>query len=131
LPRILLIDDDPAVRSSLARLLEADGHSVATAEDGATALRVLGRERVDLVITDVMMPELDGFEFLTQMRRMEPRPPVIVISGGGRSPSLTLYQDLAKRLGAAAALTKPVILSELRAHIRRLVGEDGMRDENA
>lgn len=123
MPRILLIDDNLEVRRSLARLLTYDGHSVRVAEDGAEGLRLLELEEVDLVVTDVLMPHIDGLEFLRQLRRMKSRLPVIVMSGGGRSAASTLYLDLAKHLGAVAVMPKPVNLAEMRAHIARLVGE--------
>ena len=119
MPRILLIDDDPAIRVALARLLTYDGHSVTTAENGDKGLRLVEAQRVDLVITDVVMPEVDGLEFLIRLRRMESPPPVIVLSGGG-SQLVTPYLDLAVQFGAAAVLTKPVVLSEMREHIARL-----------
>jgi len=117
--RLLLVDDDWVFRTEFGRLLQYDGHSVATAEDGLEALRLLEQEKIDVVITDIVMPRLDGFEFLTQVRQMDAPPPVIVVSDGGRGGS-NLYLNLALKLGADAALTKPIVLSEMRDHIARL-----------
>ena len=120
MPRILLIDDDAAVRTALSKLHEHDGHSVTPAANGREGLSHLDKESVDLVITDLVMPEIDGLEFLMKIRRRDPAPPVIVISDGGRR-LLTPYLDMARQFGAAAVLPKPVHLDELRKLIADLV----------
>ena len=121
MPRILLIDDDVAVRTTLARVLVSDGHLVVTAENGREGLRALEQETIDLVITDIVMPEVDGLEFLLQLRQVESPPPVIIISGGGHGAA-TPYLSLARQFGAGAVLWKPVVVDELRAEIARLLG---------
>jgi CheY-like chemotaxis protein len=117
--RILLVDDDPGVRANLARLLEHDGHEIVTAADGAEALGILENEAIDLVISDLVMPNMDGLELLRRLRRMPAPPPAIAISGGGRG-FVTDYLDIATLFGARAALHKPIVLSELRQHIETL-----------
>ena len=69
---ILLIDDEPAILRNLRNHLTARGHRVYTAERGAEGLEILRRETVDIVITDVKMPEVDGFEVLREVRHTSP-----------------------------------------------------------
>jgi len=119
---ILLVDDNSAVRTSLARLLEYDGHAVATVCDGLEALCVLENEPVDLVISDLVMPNMDGLELLRRLRRMPNPPPAIAMSGGGRGPAAD-YLDIANLFGAKAVLQKPIDLAELRQVIASLSRE--------
>lgn len=79
--RILLVDDDPAVRKVGGTLLEAKGYEVHTAEDGFEGLAALKRSLPDIIISDLRMPNMNGFEFLSVVRRRFPVIPVIVISG--------------------------------------------------
>lgn len=76
-----MVDDDPAIREVASGLLEDAGYAVITAEDGAAALRVLGRSQPDLVITDLRMPRMSGFELLKILRERFPQLPVIAVSG--------------------------------------------------
>jgi CheY-like chemotaxis protein len=117
--KILLVDDDPAVRADLGSLLAREGHQVVTASDGADALGCLEREAVDLVISDLVMPHVDGLQLLQRLRQMAAPPPAIVISGGDRGMMECL--DVAILFGARAALRKPVVWSELRGHIEALM----------
>jgi len=111
--RILLVDDDPAVRGSLLRFLEREGHDVGEARDGREAVEAVGRGSWDLVITDVNMPEMSGIEVLMAVRESSPEIPVIAISGGGLLDKAMLLDD-AGALGAVATIEKPVELDELR-----------------
>ena len=76
---ILVIDDDPEIRSSVGMFLQARGHMVYEAADGFVGMRVLRREAVDIVITDVKMPGMDGFEVLRKVKRLSPDTEVIVM----------------------------------------------------
>ena len=77
---ILVIDDDPEIRSSVGMFLQARGHMVYEASDGLVGVKVLRREAVDIVITDVKMPGMDGFEVLREVKRLSPDTEVIVIT---------------------------------------------------
>jgi two-component system, NtrC family, response regulator AtoC len=81
---ILVVDDDPAIRDALALLLEDAGYVVLAAPDGLTALEVIAPEPLDLVITDLHMPGLDGTELIARLQRGYPNLPIIVISAGIR-----------------------------------------------
>lgn len=104
--RILLIEDDDAMRSLLRRTLERAGHEVMEASDGRDALRVFDQGVFDLIVTDVLMPEKDGIEVVLHIRRTQPKLPVIAISGGGRVPAAE-YLEMARTLGATDVLAKP------------------------
>ncbi len=103
--RILVIDDDPAVRAAVARVLVAAGHQVNQAADGRLALEALRHEPVDLVITDLLMPEIDGIEMIVAVRQQFPALPVIAMSGA--IPNADLYLGIATNLGVRHTLAKP------------------------
>lgn len=103
---VLVVDDEPAIRELLGQVLERDGHTVLQAENGRKAIRMLHGAAVDLVITDILMPEQEGMETISQIRRLRPEIKIIAISGGGRR----LFMDflpLAARLGADRTIEKP------------------------
>ena len=102
--RLLVIDDDPAVRGFLRRILTGAGYLVVEAGDGKIGMREIERQEINLVITDLVMPEREGLETLQCLRAERPELPVIVISGafGGS------FLKTARRFGAAATLPKPI-----------------------
>lgn len=104
---ILVIDDDSSIRRSLRRILETRGHHVREADNGSSALSGDASVDVDLVITDVYMPEMDGIEFLIRFRDLFPDVPIIAMSGGGYATKEFVLQD-AGLIGAAATLSKPL-----------------------
>jgi len=110
--RILIIEDSPDERQVWAELLSAAGHSVCMASHGKEALGVLGQTAVDLAITDVLMPEMDGIETILAIRRDFPSLKIIAVSGGGAlRPEHNLR--LARGLGAQHVLEKPFTGEEL------------------
>lgn len=115
---ILVVDDDADVRELLCRMLEQDGYAAAAASGGAQALRSIESDAPDLVITDVVMPGMDGFEVLQRLRHLAPQAGVLVMSGGGRL-GLDLYLETARRLGASAVLRKPFTRAEMLDAVRR------------
>ncbi len=117
--RILLIDDDDSVRAMLRLTLTHAGHTVIEARNGKEGLKLLPDARADLVITDLVMPEAEGFEVLMELRNMRPRVRAIVITGGVRGQVVN-YLDMAIRLGAAKVLRKPFANDELMAAINEL-----------
>jgi DNA-binding response OmpR family regulator len=78
--RILIVDDEPALVEIIASVLEDEGHTVQTASDGHAALEQIARAMPDLLITDVMMPRLDGWALFARAREQAPKLPVIVMS---------------------------------------------------
>ncbi|HVN87410.1 MAG TPA: response regulator [Candidatus Binatia bacterium] len=113
---ILLIDDDEAVRSMLRRTLERTGHTVTEAAEGRAGLRALDAAAIDLVITDILMPDMDGIETITALHRSRPQLKVIAMSGGGRLKPEG-YLQVATVLGANRVLRKPFDPGELIAAI--------------
>lgn len=119
--RILVVDDDPAIRSLLDDVLSRDGFAVAGASGTAKALELLEGEAFDLVLTDVLMPEGDGFELLVRhLEGVHRLPPVIVMSAGGLL-SVDYLLSTARSMGAAAVLEKPFRLSELRSAVEAIL----------
>ncbi|QBR93075.1 response regulator transcription factor [Nocardioides euryhalodurans] len=116
-PRVLVVDDDKAVRESLRRSLEFNGYDVALAADGAEALATIATVGPDAVIMDVMMPRLDGIEATRAMRSAGHDLPILVLTArdavGDRVEGLDA--------GADDYLTKPFALAELLARLRALL----------
>lgn len=118
--KILLIDDDPAIQKSISRFLTAEGHEVAIAENGAVGMRLLAESQPDLVITDIMMPEMDGLEILLNIRKSHAGLPVIAISGGMRALPINFLKQ-AKMFGARYVFEKPIMLDVLLKAVNDLV----------
>ena len=119
--RILLVEDNDDLRAVLRTGLERAGYVVHAAVDGRAALRVLGQEPVDLVITDILMPDMDGLELIRSLRLSHPALPVIAISGGARL-AMGDFLPVAKAFGAVQTLTKPFAISQLIEAVRALIG---------
>jgi CheY-like chemotaxis protein len=103
---ILVVDDEPGIRELLCLMLEAAGHTVTAAEDGLEAPKVLANREIDVVITDLLMPERDGLEFITEIRKKFPKVKIVAMSGGGHI-ARDSYLRIAKNFGAHVLLEKP------------------------
>ena len=122
--KILVIDDEVLVRQTLARILAGSGYQVIDAKDGNDGIEAVRRERPDLVITDILMPEKEGLETIMELRRESPATKIIAISGGGDTGNLE-YLQAARRLGACDALAKPFGAHELLQHVRACLDRPG------
>ncbi len=122
--RVLIVDDEENARIGLKTLLSRDGFHVATAANGYEALEYLNRHAVDLVITDINMPEMNGLVFLRELNRHYPAVNVIMVTAYGGVES---YLE-AMNLGAFEYLNKPVKLDELKVVIGRIFGREPRRD---
>ena len=122
--RILLIDDEEVVRVGMRRALTAFGHEVLEAAGGREGLRILTEQGVDLVLTDINMPDTDGIETIIAIRERGLDLPVIAMSGGGRMPKEVLL-DSAHVLGALVCLAKPFDVRDLQAALGAALGTDG------
>ncbi len=118
--RILVIDDDPAVRLSIQLALEHEGHHVACASDGEQGLRAFALKAPELVITDLIMPNKEGIEAIMQIRAHDPKTPILAMSGGGRLGNAD-FLKMAATVGANATLPKPFESEDLIAAVRRLL----------
>ena len=101
---LLLVDDDPGLLKLLGMRLTSEGYSVVTAESGQEGLRVLNREKVDLVISDLRMDEMDGMQLFTEIQKVQPGMPVIILTAHGSIPDAVA----ATQQGVFSFLTKPV-----------------------
>jgi CheY-like chemotaxis protein len=105
-PAVLVVDDDAVARRQLRRLLGANGYAALDAANGRLACRLLAEQDIDLVLTDIFMPECDGFELIAAIRCMQQPVPVIAMSDHERWTGLN-FLDAANDLGAAAVIEKP------------------------
>lgn len=125
--KILVVDDEQAVRESLRRSLAFNGYQVVLAEDGVQALEVIEREQPGLVILDVMMPRMDGLEVCRQLRSEGDDRPILI---------LTARDNVSDRVGGLDAgaddyLAKPFALEELMARVRSLVRRSAVESNSA
>jgi DNA-binding response OmpR family regulator len=111
--RILVADDEAGVRSFLRAALEQVGYEVIEAADGKQAIQQARAAPIDLIVTDLIMPEQEGIETIRILRKEEPSVGIIVISGACEG----VYLEVAEKLGADAVLTKPVSAELLRASV--------------
>ncbi len=120
---ILIIDDDETILGVFKRFLSGEGHEVTVAADGRAGLRALERGSVDLVITDIMMPEADGLEVVMAIRNGGVTTPVIAISGGMHAMPMD-FLPMARKFGADQVLYKPVELGDLLAAVNKALEAD-------
>lgn len=118
--RILIVDDDAGVRQVLKSMLVVAGYTVALANNGREAMERLGRERFDLIITDLVMPEQEGIETIKLLRRDYPEVKIIAISGafGGD------YLRIAGFLGAHRTIAKPVRMETVIRTVEEALSAD-------
>ncbi len=114
---IMVIDDDENARSAMTRVLRTAGHNVVEAENGLRGLERLRQAPVDLVITDLLMPEMEGIETIRELRRGHPGVRIIAMSGGGMGKAAD-YLPFAGALGAQRALEKPFTAEQLLAAVQ-------------
>ena len=116
--KILVIDDDVIVRETIVQILEDGGHQVVSAEDGKRGMVAFRSERPDLIITDIIMPEQEGIQTITEIRGVQPNAKIIAISGGGRIGN-TDFLKIARHLGAFDAIAKPFDPDDLLSRVGR------------
>ena len=117
--RVLVVDDDADMRLSLQLALEMAGYSVRAAANGRDALEAQAREPADIVITDIFMPEADGFEIIDSLHARFPGTKIVVISGAGKI-SKREYLSTAAIIGVDATVQKPFDVDALIATLRAL-----------
>lgn len=114
---ILVIEDDVQFRQMLVQMLQQDRHQVAIAGDGIEAMHLLQQIRPDLIVTDILMPNMDGVETIMELSQQGNDTPIIAISGGRRSISSEFNLESAALLGVKATLAKPFSRADLRKAI--------------
>ncbi len=126
---VLVVDDDARIRRVVRRALERRGSHVIEADDGKTALRILDDAPVDLVITDIFMPNIDGLALILDIRKVYPETKVIAISGGSEVVPGD-YLHVAKALGAIKVFQKPFDLEALVAAVEENFGVKEIEDRS-
>ena len=116
--KILVVDDEEALRTVLSTELEGEGYQVSTAGDGEEAIKILGSQQFHLILLDIKMPNVDGFEVLKFVKQKQPSTKVIMLTG---------FADLknaieSKKLGAEDCVSKPYDLVDLLTTVERVLG---------
>ncbi len=114
--RILVVDDDDSIREMLRAMLERDGHEVVDASNGVEAIALYRLTQVDVVITNILMPEKEGLETIRELREEFPDVKIIAMSGGGQLGTVS-YLEVARAFGAIDTLPKPIERTRLREAI--------------
>ena len=118
--RILIIDDDPQILDMLGQVLEREGYDIVKASNGREGIKLYRENPVDLIITDIIMPEKEGIETIFELRKDFPDLKIIAISGGGRiEPEEYLF--VAQKLGVQRTFAKPIARAELLKAVRELL----------
>lgn len=117
--RLLCIDDDPLVRRTLACLLRSYGHTVEEADDGSVGLAILSQRPVDLILTDLGMPGLSGWDVARAVKSQSPHLPVVLVTGWAN----TIAMENPARIFVDAILPKPCPIEEVQDTIGRLTEE--------
>lgn len=114
---ILVADDEEGIRNLLRHWLQSQGHSVVLVDSAHEAVRLLKAHTFDLVITDIVMPDGDGFELIAAFRKAQPQARIVAISGGGKYLQGPDCLKIARGLGAHAAVMKPFNWEQLHVGI--------------
>jgi CheY-like chemotaxis protein len=118
---ILVIDDEDQIRSVIKKMLEAEGYLVTVTADGNAGLDFLRNNSVDLLITDIVMPDKEGIEIIRELKKNSPDLGIIAISGGG-SMGPEEYLFLAKKFGVNKTLAKPFRREDLLSAVKDVLG---------
>ena len=128
--RILIIDDEPQIRSMLRLMLERVGYEVMEAADGMEGIQQYRDNPADVIITDLIMPNKDGIGMIIELKKEFPEIKIIAMSGGGVNRPEG-YLDGAKKLGATRTLTKPIDRDEMITAVKETLKEDTTSAESS
>jgi DNA-binding response OmpR family regulator len=121
--KIVVIDDDIKCNQMICRILNNEGYEVSAAFNGAEGLKLCRKERPDLVITDLYMPEKDGLETIMELRRTDEKIRILAISGGSLSINIDEMLNTAEMFGADAIMAKPFHLETFLNRVKGLLDE--------
>jgi CheY-like chemotaxis protein len=121
--RVLVVDDQPEFRQGMLRLIERAGHVATEAANAAEGLRQCDAGGVDLVVTDLFMPDMDGLEFMRELARRHPGMRIIAVSGGAFMDAASILA-VASTLGAVRTLTKPIDPPRFLALVEEVLATD-------
>ncbi len=124
--RILIIDDESGIRSSLKGILEDEGYTIKTTDNGEGGLKLLERQYFDLILLDIWLPEMDGIEVLKKIKMMDENPQVVMISGHGTVETAVK----ATKLGAYDFLEKPLSLEKVVVTVKNALRQKKLEEEN-
>lgn len=119
---VLIVDDEDMIRMILSQLLSKDGYNILQAGDGEAAIRACTGQKIDLIITDLVMPTKNGIDLIMEIKRSQGNIPIIAISGGGGIKGTFDYLSVAKLIGAEEIFPKPLDLDKLRKITASLLG---------
>ena len=119
--RILVVDDEAAVRAAIRKILSRAGHDVLEAADGKTALTMYQNDHVDVIIMDIYMPEMDGIEATIRLKHEFPDVKIVAVSGGGHMEKTKLLEREAG-LGVVRTLAKPLHKSDILDAVSQALG---------
>jgi len=119
---IMIVDDDQQILRLLTEIIAKEGHQVVSAVDGEQAFEEFQNQPIDLVITDLLMPNKEGLELIQELRGIKPELKIIAYSGGGQMQPDN-YLDFAKGMGADRVFSKPIPIKELTAAVAELLAE--------
>jgi len=118
--RVLIVDDEAQMRGLLEDLLE-DDYEISTASNGAEALQRLQQDGAELIITDLVMPTMNGIDLVMAVRKQFPTLKIIAISGGGGITGRFDYLPVANLVGASRVIRKPFTLADIRTAVREVL----------
>jgi DNA-binding NtrC family response regulator len=114
---VLVVDDDSSFRELVVSILSKAGYQVDGVADGSEAMAFAGRNQIDLLITDIVMPNREGIETIQYFSKLVPKVPIVAVSGNGR------YLRSAKALGAVATMEKTAVVADLLRIVRSVIEE--------
>ena len=120
---ILVVDDDAALRTTMGKLLTRAGHTVLEAANGVEAEEIVAKNAVELLITDIIMPDKEGLMLVRDLKRRTPGLRIIAMSGGGRTGAFSLL-EAASQFGADAVLRKPFRGGDLIKTVEAAMGSE-------
>lgn len=118
---ILVIDDDDSVRGVLVKALRRKGYDVSECKDGKSGLAILAQNAFRLVITDIFMPDTDGYQVIMQIGQKKPKPAVLAMSGGALDRAGSALKT-ARLLGCSQILAKPFELAQVYSTVEQMIG---------
>ena len=122
---ILVCEDDFAIKTMISTKLKQENYSVHTAQNGQEALNLMEKQQIDLVISDIMMPEMDGYEFVQTLRETKHTLPILMITAKSQLESL----EAAFKLGVDDYMVKPLRLEELVLRVKALLRRSQLEAE--
>lgn len=118
MPKILIVDDSAFTRGIHTQIVKSEGFDTVEAPDGTAAVETFVREKPDLVLTDLLMPDMDGMEVVKKIREIDPAAKIVICSTDRQK----YRKEEASRLGAVGFLNKPIDREELRETVRKALG---------